>query len=223
MTEAWLGGPVEGVPLGLQPAAHSLMDALEDMERAAADVTVEQLWARPGGAPSVGFHLRHVVGSTDRLLTYARGEPLTLQQLADIQTEADPGDEPATAAELLDALRDVVASTLDVYRATSPATLGEYRGVGRAGMPSTVQGLLFHVAEHARRHAGQVVATATVVKGLQAAGEEGLPGAEAVRAALVAEALRAYEDAGISGLCAEGRWEVAIGAVRQMDLKSLPG
>jgi hypothetical protein len=42
--------------------------------------------------------------------------------------------------------------------------------------------------------------------------------AEQVRAALVEVALNAYEEAGVRGLCAEGAWEVAVGAMRSLDL-----
>ena len=42
--------------------------------------------------------------------------------------------------------------------------------------------------------------------------------AEAVRIACLDAALRAYEDAGISGLCHEGRWEIAVQAIRTLDL-----
>jgi len=42
--------------------------------------------------------------------------------------------------------------------------------------------------------------------------------AEATRRALVEAAIEAYEEAGLSGLCAEGRWEVAIGAIRDFDV-----
>jgi uncharacterized damage-inducible protein DinB len=204
---------VEGVPEELMPAAHSLMDALEDMDRAASDLTVEALWYRPGGAPAVGFHLRHAAGSTGRLLTYARGEPLSGEQLAAIEREAVPGEPAASAAELLADLRAAVRDALDVYRATPPSSLSEARRVGRAGLPSTVRGLLFHAAEHARRHAGQVVTTATVVRGLAA---EAPPlGAAAPRhAALLEAAQEAWEDAGVRGLCAEGRWEVVVGVLR---------
>lgn len=173
MTEAWLRGPVEGVPHALMPAAHSLLDALEDMERAASHLTVEQLWMRPGGAASVGFHLRHVGGSVERLLTYARGASLTPRQLAAISLEGEPGERPRTAAEVLAALRVSVIDALNDYRSTPPETLQEERRVGRAGLPSTVQGLLFHAADHARRHAGQVVATAKIITGLGLSGERG--------------------------------------------------
>jgi hypothetical protein len=42
--------------------------------------------------------------------------------------------------------------------------------------------------------------------------------AEQIRDALVRTALLAYEDAAIRGLCCEGAWEVAVGAMRALDL-----
>lgn len=166
MPEAWLRGSVEGVPDHLMPAAHSLIDAVEDMEGAVEGLLPGQVWLEPGGAASIGFHLKHVPGSIERLLTYARGEPLTSEQLGAIRQEGAPGDPPARLDELLSRLRAARDRTLDTYRDTDPASLLEPRSVGRAGLPSTVQGLLFHAAEHARRHAGQVVATARIIRGL---------------------------------------------------------
>ena len=87
-------------------------------------------------------------------------------QLAAIPLEAEPGEQPPTAAALLVALRVAVDAALNEYRVTSPDVLSEARRVGRAGLPSTVQGLLFHAADHAMRHAGQVVATAKIITGL---------------------------------------------------------
>ena len=108
MPEAWLRGPVAGVAPELMPAAHALIDALEDIEGAVAGLTTEELWLRPGGAASVGFHLRHVPGSLERLLTYARGEGLSRPQLAAIGEEAEPGTPPAEVDELLARLRVAV-------------------------------------------------------------------------------------------------------------------
>jgi hypothetical protein len=45
--------------------------------------------------------------------------------------------------------------------------------------------------------------------------------AERVRAACLPAALDAYEQAGISGLCGEGRWELAVQAIRTLDLARL--
>src|SRR5512135_1145604 len=86
--EAWLRGPLPGVDPYLMPAAHALVQAGEDLE-AAASLTPEQLAARPGGVASVGFHLRHLAGSTERLLTYARGASLSPEQLAVARAEAE--------------------------------------------------------------------------------------------------------------------------------------
>lgn len=165
MTEAWLRGPVEGVPAALMPAAHALVDAGEDLARAARGLDPARLWARPGGVASVGFHLRHVVGSLDRLLTYARGEALNVGQLRSLRVEAEPGSPPVPVEQLLDEVRTALDGALEVLRATPPESLDEERKVGRAGLPSTVRGLLFHAAEHTRRHAGQVIATAGILRG----------------------------------------------------------
>jgi uncharacterized damage-inducible protein DinB len=161
--EVWLRGPVPGVPGSLQPVAHALLQSLEDVERAAAPLTREQLWARPAGVAAVGFHLLHLAGSTDRLLTYARGEALSAEQrrLLDSEREAAPDD----AAPLLARYRQVVEASLVQLRRTPSYTLRQRREVGRARLPSTVGGLLFHAAEHAQRHTGQVVTTAKLVQG----------------------------------------------------------
>jgi uncharacterized damage-inducible protein DinB len=218
MPEAWLRGPIEGVPDRLMPVAHSLVDALEELEVAASDLDTVRLWERPGGVASVGFHLRHVCGSLERLLTYARGASLSTEQLAASKREADPGTPPATAAGLLEDVRVCIGAALDVLRVTPEESLLEPRGVGRAGLPSTVQGLLFHAAEHTRRHAGQVIATARVVRSGAGASET----SDAARAAWVEAAVRAWQDAGIRGLCDEGRLEAAMAAVRALDRES-PG
>jgi hypothetical protein len=44
---------------------------------------------------------------------------------------------------------------------------------------------------------------------------------EMVRAACLNAALAAYEDAGIRGLCTEGRWEAALTAIRHVDLSDV--
>jgi uncharacterized damage-inducible protein DinB len=162
--EFWLRGPVEGIPPALMPAAHALLQTVEDVERAAADLTDEQLWASPGGAASIGFHLLHLSGSTDRLLTYARGEQLSDAQKAAAKAESNPP--PADVAALLADLRRSFNAAMAQLRATPPSSILDARAVGRAGLPTTVLGLLFHAAEHSQRHAGQVVTTARIVRSL---------------------------------------------------------
>jgi uncharacterized damage-inducible protein DinB len=164
MTEAWLSGPVADVDPLLQPVAHALVQAGEDVPQAVAGLTPEQLWARPGGAASVGFHLMHLAGSLDRLLTYARGTTLDDAQRQALAAErAAAGPEPRME-ELLAGLARAIESALRQVRETPGGTLLEPRAVGRAGSPTTVLGLLFHAAEHATRHAGQVITTAKIVR-----------------------------------------------------------
>jgi uncharacterized damage-inducible protein DinB len=146
------------------PAAHALLQASEDIERAAMVLSSAELVARPGGAASVAFHLKHLAGSLDRLLTYARGEALDVEQRTALKTEQV--DSPSeNAAPLVRNAQGAIASALDQLRATSEDTLQVARQVGRAALPTTVGGLLFHAAEHAVRHAGQIITTAKIVRG----------------------------------------------------------
>ena len=162
--EAWLRGPVAGVDPLLQPAAHALIQSFEDVQRTLAELSTDQLWTSPGGAASAGFHVLHLIGSIDRLLTYARGEPLSDAQRARLAAEKAPAR--VDAGSLTEDLRACVEGAIDQLRATPRASLEDPRTVGRAGLPTTVVGLLFHTAEHAQRHAGQVVTTGKIVRGL---------------------------------------------------------
>ncbi|HEX2093298.1 MAG TPA: DinB family protein [Longimicrobiaceae bacterium] len=164
--EVWLRGPVEGVPPVLMPAAHALLQSAEDLRRVTLPLTVRELWITPGGAASVGFHLRHVAGSIDRLLTYARGEGLDDRQRAALAAEGEPGDPPEEAAPLVEGAEAAIRRAVETLRSTPEGSVFEPRKVGRAGLPSTVLGLLFHLAEHTQRHTGQVIATARIVRGL---------------------------------------------------------
>jgi uncharacterized damage-inducible protein DinB len=161
LPEVWLRGPVHGVPLALQPVAHALLQSVEDAETAAAGLDAARLQARPGGAASVAFHLVHMAGSLDRLLTYARGESLSAAQRDALAAEPEP-IAGATAGALVELLRAQVERALAQLRATDPATLDEARAVGRAGLPSSVRGLLCHAGEHTLRHAGQLITTASM-------------------------------------------------------------
>lgn len=163
-TEAWLEGALEDVPPLLMPVAHSLTQSRRELQTAAG-LTTEQVWLRPGGAASVGFHLRHIPGTIDRLLTYARGDQLNQAQLAAIPSEKEPGTPPSGAAELLEAVDRAVDRVLETLRSTRDEDLLQTREVGRKRLPSNVLGLLFHIAEHTQRHTGQVVTTARIIQG----------------------------------------------------------
>jgi hypothetical protein len=161
--EAWLSGPIDGVSASLMPVAHALVQARRDITRAVTGLNVTQIWARPGGVAAVGFHLRHLAGSTDRLRSYAEGKTLTPEQRAVLGAEGEPGTPPAAAGELLTGVDAAIDEVLEVLRATPDGDLDLPRKVGRARLPTTVRGLLYHIGEHAARHAGQVVTTAKVV------------------------------------------------------------
>jgi uncharacterized damage-inducible protein DinB len=170
-TEAWLRGPLQDISLLLTPAAHALLQAAGDIEHAAIALTTEEVWREPGGAPSVGFHLRHVAGSIDRLLTYAHGRQLSDDQFRALSVESSPGQHAEDSVTLVRAATTRIEDALRALRSTPEESLSEPREVGRARLPSTVFGLLFHIAEHTQRHAGQIVTTARIVRGLSSTGE----------------------------------------------------
>lgn len=170
--EPWQRGPLPGIPDALQPAAHAIVGAHEELDALARDLGPDELWARPAGLASVGFHVAHVGGVLDRLFTYARGAALDETQRAALKVEGQAGDPPRDAATLLAALGTAVAHALDHLRAVDPATLAEPRTLGRRALPTTVGGLLFHAAEHAQRHTGQALVTARVVRAFGLAAHE---------------------------------------------------
>ena len=158
--EVWLRGPLPEYIDELQPVAHSLLQVREELARARS-VPAGHLWARPGGAASIGFHLKHLAGSLDRLLTYAGGKPLSAAQRDELaREEHDSGESAETLVALAQAAID---RALTHVRTTPLCTLDEPREVGRQRLPSTVLGLLFHAAEHAQRHSAQIITTAKII------------------------------------------------------------
>jgi uncharacterized damage-inducible protein DinB len=157
----------------LQPVAHALLQSREELTANVTGLTPAQIWARPADAASIGFHARHAAGSLDRLFTYARGEQLSSAQLTALAAEAEPDLSPAVAAHLVAAFDKAVERALEQLRTTGETTLLEARGVGRAQLPSTVLGLLFHAAEHTQRHVGQLVTTVKVLPALVPSAVEG--------------------------------------------------
>jgi hypothetical protein len=143
-----------------------LLNVKEELAAATKDLTNQELWATPGGAASVAFHIRHIVGSLDRLLTYARGEQLSAEQRGVLASERDATLPPNDIPSLLQHANDAIDSALNQLRGTRADELFESRSVGRAALPSNVFGLLSHAAEHAARHAGQAVTTAKIVHGM---------------------------------------------------------
>lgn len=162
--EVWLRGPIDGVPAHLQPVAHSLLQCREELGQLLAGMPAARIWSSNGHAASIGFHVRHAIGSLDRLCTYARGAMLSDAQRDVLARELQP-DPELTADDLLAAFEAGVSRALDQLRDTAEAALLDRRLVGRGQLPSTVIGLLFHAAEHTQRHVGQAVTTARFVTG----------------------------------------------------------
>ena len=162
--EFWLRGPLPAMPPLLQPVAHALLQARQEVETALRNFPDAQLAARPAGVASVGFHLRHLAGVLDRMQTYTRYQPLTANQLAYLAAENDVLTAPGSTIILGQHFHEAVDHLLTYLPTVPEATLPEYRPVGRAGLPSTVIGLLVHAAEHTTRHVGQLLVTVRVVR-----------------------------------------------------------
>lgn len=164
LPEVWLRGPLpEFVPV-LQPLVMALLQAREELQAALHDFPDELLSVRPAGVASVGFHLRHLAGVLDRMQTYARHQSLSEAQFQFLALEKEGPATPDTVANLLKQFSAQVEAMLTTLRTTPEATLPEFRPVGRAGLPSTVVGLLIHATEHTTRHTGQLLVTARVAR-----------------------------------------------------------
>jgi uncharacterized damage-inducible protein DinB len=158
--EPWLRGTLRDVPAVARAVLHALELAKEDLLSWADGLTDEELNVRPSGIAPVAFHIRHISRSLDRLLTYAEGRQLSANQLALLKSELEPrAGRDQLFAELLDALNASAARV----RALANSDLDEKREVGSKRLPTTVGGLLVHVADHTQRHVGQAITTAKIV------------------------------------------------------------
>ena len=161
--EIWLRGPLPDVPPLLQPIAHALLQAQEELHEYLNDFPDSLLWQRPAGVASIAFHLQHLTGVLNRIFTYARGESLSETQMQALKAEGIENSE-ITVQQLIEAFNQQVEKAINQLKSTDEASLTEVRGVGRAKIPSTVIGLLFHAAEHTTRHLGQLLVTSKVVR-----------------------------------------------------------
>ena len=160
--EPWLSGPVAGVIAELQPVAHALLFAQEELERIFVDLHDDQVWQTPNGIASIGYHVRHCTGSTRRMLIYARGESLSDEEFEKLKAEKLP-DTSLKARDLFRIASEQLDQALDFVRATSADQLDEPRLVGRKKLPSSVRGLLSEIAVHTARHIGQIATTAKLI------------------------------------------------------------
>lgn len=162
--EVWQRGPLPGLTPMLQPVGHALLQAREEIELYLQHFPETLLWVKLAGMAPAGFHLQHLSGVLDRVFTYARGEKLNEIQFEQLEAEGKDLPEGLTVSMLLERFSSQVNLAMEQLRTTDPAALAEYRGVGRAGLPSTVIGLLVHGAEHTMRHVGQLMVTVKVLQ-----------------------------------------------------------
>lgn len=161
--EVWLRGAIAGYPTRLQPVVHAILQAQEELHKLVVGFPDRLLWERPAGLASPAFHLQHLTGVLDRLATYARGEPLTAVQLDNLKNEG-VRDRGLTTAGLVNQFDVQVDRFLQQVGNTRESSLSDFRGVGRAQLPSTVGGLIFHAAEHTQRHYGQLLVTMKILQ-----------------------------------------------------------
>jgi uncharacterized damage-inducible protein DinB len=161
MTEPWLRGPIEGIEPHLMPVFHSFAQVREDLAHHTAGLTTEQVWHRTGGLPALGFHLRHIAHSVDRLVTYLFEQELTLVQINTLKAEVVPG---STLEDLLSDIETHLRAAEERLRTIPVTALYDARWVGKKRLPTNVIGLLVHLAEHTQRHLGQAITTAKLAR-----------------------------------------------------------
>jgi len=161
--EVWLRGPLAGVPALLQPVAHALLQAREEINELMEEFPEGLLWEKHAGVASPGFHLQHLTGVLNRLFTYANGEQLNQEQLDALKAEGIPLSQEFAVDTLVAAFNSQVDDCIAQLKNADETTLTQSRGVGRAQLPSTVIGLYTHAAEHTMRHTGQLLVTVKVL------------------------------------------------------------
>lgn len=162
--EVWLRGPVKGIPALLQPVAHALLQAREELCAIMDQFPEKLLWERPGGVASPAFHLQHLTGVLDRLFAYAQEQALTAEQLSYLSKEGNKDEYSGNLPALLEAFHRQVDLSLGLLRKTDITTLTERREIGRQKIPTTLIGLYFHAAEHTMRHVGQLLVTVRIIQ-----------------------------------------------------------
>jgi uncharacterized damage-inducible protein DinB len=160
LPEPWLRGTLTDIAPVQRAVLHALELAKEDLQRWCAGLTDDELNARPAGIAPLSFHLRHISRSLDRLLTYAEGGQLKEEQIAALKSEMDRGGAGTQLFTELDLAIEISSTRI---RAFTADRLDESRKVGKRGLPTTVAGLLVHIADHTQRHVGQAITTAKIV------------------------------------------------------------
>lgn len=158
--EPWLRGTLTDVRAVPRAVLHALELAGEDLTKWCSPLTDAELNSQPHGLSSVAFQLRHIARSIDRLLTYAEGNVLSAEQLEALKQESQLD---ATSQSVFDELSTTLARGTERIHTLARSDLEQPRSVGKKGLPTTLGGLLVHVADHTQRHVGQAITTAKVL------------------------------------------------------------
>jgi uncharacterized damage-inducible protein DinB len=150
------------VPAHVMPAFFSFQQVREDLARHTTGMTAGQLWLQVAGRHSLGYHLKHIAGSVDRLTTYLTGQPLSPGQLEFLRNEHSPD---AGLADLLALVDTTLHAAEQQLLQVKPESLSDVRAVGRQHLPTTVLGLIVHVCEHTQRHLGQAILISRLLRG----------------------------------------------------------
>lgn len=163
LPEVWLRGKITEIPDLLQPAAHALLQSKEEVRKYTSNFPEDLLWKTIAGRASVGFHLQHLTGVLDRMLSYAFSQDLSVNQLEFLKAEGVPADNLKMEKLILN-FEEKVNEAIEIFKTIPVEKLTEAREVGRKKLPSTLIGLLFHAAEHSQRHIGQMLVTISVLE-----------------------------------------------------------
>jgi uncharacterized damage-inducible protein DinB len=158
--EPWLRGTLAELPAVARGVLHAFELAQEDVNRWCGPLSEADLNARPFDLPAIAFHLRHIARSLDRLITYAEGNQLSADQIAALKSEMDPN---ASREALFAEFSRGLESAAQRVRALAADNLEQSRFVGKKQLPTSVGGLLVHLADHTQRHVGQIVTTAKIL------------------------------------------------------------
>ena len=79
--EPWLSGTITGTHPVLAALLYCFQHARQDLDQWTRGFSDEQMWRKVGDVAPVGFHIRHIAGSVDRLITYANNGSLDETQL----------------------------------------------------------------------------------------------------------------------------------------------
>ncbi len=162
--EVWQRGPLENIPCLLQPVAHALLQAREELKELTDNFPEYFLWERPAGVASPAFHLQHLTGVLDRLFTYAKSKPLSEEQLRSLSIEGDQSQTPLTLKQLIQLFNKQVDVSIYELNGIDISTLCDARTIGRKQIPTTLIGLYVHAAEHTMRHIGQLHVTTKILE-----------------------------------------------------------